>query len=38
MRLEMFGGVMEDYLNLCYLDNQWWVVAKMWEKVADAQE
>lgn len=35
MQLEMFGGVMQDYLNLSYLDGQWWVVAKMWEKVGD---
>lgn len=36
MQLEMFGGVMQDYLNLSYLDGQWWVVAKMWEKIDDA--
>lgn len=36
MQLEMFGGVMQDYLNLSYLDGQWWVVAKMWERVSDA--
>lgn len=36
MQLEMFGGVMQDYLNLSFLDGQWWVVAKMWEKVGDA--
>jgi hypothetical protein len=36
MQLEMFGGVMQDYLNLSYLDGQWWVVAKMWEKVGDS--
>jgi hypothetical protein len=35
-QLEMFGGVMQDYLNLVYLDGQWWVMAKMWEKVADS--
>ena len=35
-QLEMFGGVMQDYLNLVYLDGQWWVMAKMWEKVGDA--
>jgi hypothetical protein len=37
MQLEMFGGVMQDYLNLSYLDGQWWVVAKMWEKVGDSE-
>jgi hypothetical protein len=36
VQLEMFGGVMQDYLNLVYLDGQWWVMAKMWEKVGDA--
>lgn len=34
-QLEMFGGVMQDYLNIVYLDNQWWVMAKMWEKVGE---
>ena len=36
VQLEMFGGVMQDYLNLVFLDGQWWVMAKMWEKVGDA--
>lgn len=36
MQLEMFGGVMQDYLNLSFLDDQWWVVAKMWEKVGES--
>ena len=36
MQLEMFGGVMQDYLNLSYLQGQWWVVAKMWEKVGES--
>lgn len=35
-QLQMFGGVMQDYLNLVYLDGQWWVMAKMWERVGDA--
>jgi len=25
--------VMQDYLNIVFLDGQWWVMAKMWEKV-----
>ena len=37
-QLEMFGGVMQDYLNLSFLDGQWWVMAKMWERVGDAAE
>jgi hypothetical protein len=36
-QLEMFGGVMQDYLNLVYLDGQWWVMSKMWERVGDAE-
>ena len=32
-QLQMFGGVMQDYLNLVWLDGQWWVMAKMWERV-----
>lgn len=35
-QLQMFGGVMQDYLNLVFLDGQWWVMAKMWERVGDA--
>lgn len=34
-QLEMFGGVMQDYLNIVFLDGQWWIMAKMWEKVGD---
>ena len=35
VELQMFGGVMQDYLNLVHLDGQWWVMAKMWERVRD---
>lgn len=38
VQLEMFGGVMQDYLNLSYLDAKWWVVAKMWERVGDSED
>ncbi|CAB4641206.1 MAG: hypothetical protein F2624_01830 [Actinobacteria bacterium] len=37
VQLEMFGGVMQDYLNIVYLDGQWWIIAKMWERVGDAE-
>ena len=37
VQLEMFGGVMQDYLNLVKLDGQWWIMAKMWARVADAK-
>jgi hypothetical protein len=33
----MFGGVMQDYLNIVFLDGQWWVMAKMWEQVGQAE-
>jgi len=35
VQLTMFGGVMQDYLNITFLDGQWWVMAKMWEKVGE---
>ena len=34
--LQMFGGRMNDYLNVVFLDGQWWVMAKMWERMGDA--
>ena len=37
VQLEMMGGVMQDYLNLVHLDGQWWVMAKMWERVGDSE-
>ena len=36
VQLEMFGGVMQDYLNIVKLDGKWWIMAKMWEKVGDS--
>ena len=36
VQLEMFGGVMQDYLNIVFLVGQWWIMAKMWERVGDA--
>ena len=36
VQLQMFGGLMQDYLNLCVSDGQWWMVAKMYERVGDA--
>ena len=37
VQLEMMGGVMQDSLNLVHLDGQWWVMAKMWERVGDSE-
>ena len=35
-QLQMFGGVMQDYLSLSCIDGRWWIVAKLWERVGDA--
>ena len=34
-QLQMFGGIMQDYLNIVYIDGQWWILAKMWEKIGE---
>ena len=34
-QLEMFGGVMQDYLNIVFVDGQWWIISKTWEKVGE---
>lgn len=31
----MMGGVMQDYLNIVFIDGRWMILAKMWEKVGD---
>lgn len=33
VQLQMFGGVMQDYLNLIKLDGKWWIIAKLYEQV-----
>ncbi len=33
VQLQMFGGVMQDYLNLIKLDGKWWVIAKLYQQV-----
>ena len=33
VQLQMFGGIMQDYLNLIKLDGKWWVIAKLYQKV-----
>ena len=35
VQLEMFGGVMQDYLNLIYIDGRWQIISKIWERVGD---
>ncbi|MEY4990758.1 MAG: hypothetical protein RIS08_984 [Actinomycetota bacterium] len=33
VQLQMFGGIMQDYLNLIKLDGKWWVIAKLYQQV-----
>jgi hypothetical protein len=35
VQLQMFGGIMQDYLNLIKLDGKWWVIAKLYEQVGN---
>jgi hypothetical protein len=29
VQLQMFGGIMQDYLNLVKIDGKWWIIAKL---------
>jgi hypothetical protein len=35
VQLQMFGGIMQDYLNLVKIDGKWWIIAKLYEKVGE---
>ena len=35
VQLEMFGGVMQDYLTLIHIDGRWQIISKIWERVGD---
>ena len=35
VQLEMFGGVMQDYLNLIHIDGRWQIISKIWERVGE---
>lgn len=35
VQLQMFGGIMQDYLNMVKVNGKWWVVAKAYEKVGE---
>jgi hypothetical protein len=35
VQLEMFGGVMQDYLSLINIDGRWQIISKVWERVGD---
>ena len=36
VQLQMFGGVMQDYLTLIFIDGRWQIISKIWERVGDA--
>lgn len=36
VQLQMFGGVMQDYLSLIFIDGRWQIISKIWERVGDA--
>ena len=33
VKLEMFGGVMQDYLNLLHVDGSWFIISKLYKQV-----
>jgi hypothetical protein len=33
VQLQMFDGIMQDYLNMVKIDGKWWIVAKLYEQV-----
>lgn len=33
VQLEMFGGVMQDYLNLLRVDESWFIISKLYKQV-----
>ena len=35
VQLQMFGGVMQDYLTLIFIDGRWQIISKIWERVGD---
>ena len=35
VQLQMFGGIMQDYLNFVKIDGKWWIIAKLYEKVGE---
>jgi hypothetical protein len=37
VQLEMFGGVMQDYLNLLLVDGSWFVISKLYKQVGKSE-
>lgn len=36
VQLEMFGGVMQDYLSLLHVDGSWFVISKLYKQVGNS--
>ena len=37
VQLEMFGGVMQDYLSLLHVDGSWFVISKLYKQVGKSE-
>ena len=37
VQLEMFGGVMQDYLSLLRVDGSWFVISKLYKQVGKSE-
>ena len=37
VQLEMFGGVMQDYLNLLLVDGSWFIISKLYKQVGKSE-
>lgn len=37
VQLEMFGGVMQDYLNLLHVDGSWFIISKLYKQVGKSE-
>jgi hypothetical protein len=35
VQLQMFGGIMQDYLNFVKIDGKWCIIAKLYEKIGE---
>jgi hypothetical protein len=35
VQLQMFGGIMQDYLTLIHIDGRWQIISKIWERVGE---
>jgi hypothetical protein len=35
VQLFQFGGIMQDYLNFLKINGEWWIIAKLYQKVGE---